>query len=66
MPEWQFIVVLIVALVALIMLASARQVTVIYPPNVGLLYRDGRFQRELAPGRYSFFDPLKRTRVVQI
>ena len=43
-----------------------RVVTIVYPPNVGLLYRDGRFQRELAPGRYALFDPFRRTRVVKV
>jgi regulator of protease activity HflC (stomatin/prohibitin superfamily) len=43
-----------------------REVTTIYAPLVGLLYRDGRFERELAPGRYAWFDPFARRRVVQV
>ncbi len=66
MSEPLVLLIVIVALVALIVALNARQVTVIYPPNVGLLYRNGQFQRELGPGRYAFFDPLKRTRVVEI
>ena len=43
-----------------------RRVTVIYPPMVGLLYRDGRFREELPPGRYARFDPLARTKIVKV
>ena len=28
-----------------------RSVTTIYPPNSGLLYRNGKFVRQLEPGR---------------
>jgi regulator of protease activity HflC (stomatin/prohibitin superfamily) len=66
MPETLILLILIVALVALVLFLNARQVTVIYPPNVGLLYRNGKFERELGPGRYAFFDPLKRTRIVKV
>src|SRR5688500_6712313 len=45
---------------------QTRQVTVIYPPKVGLLYRNGAFERELPPGRYVRFDPMKRTKIVQV
>ena len=54
------------ALIALVLYLNARQVTIIYPPNVGLLYRNGKFERELGPGRYALFDPLKRTRIVKV
>jgi regulator of protease activity HflC (stomatin/prohibitin superfamily) len=57
---------LAIAGVALILYFNARRVEIIYPPNVGLLYRNGRFERELEPGRYAFFDPLNRTRVVKV
>lgn len=53
-------------MVAAVAIWRRRDVSVIYPPTVGLLYRDGRFERELPPGRYAFFDPFKRTRVVKI
>ena len=66
MSETLIVLLVIVALVALLSVLNGRQVIVIYPPNVGLLYRNGKFQRELGPGRYAFFDPLKRTRVVEI
>jgi regulator of protease activity HflC (stomatin/prohibitin superfamily) len=66
MSETLLILLLILGLVALALLLNARRVTTIYPPNVGLLYRDGRFRRQLEPGRYSLFDPLKRTRIVQV
>lgn len=59
------LVVLVVAIVGLALWVCL-EATIIYPPMVGLLYRDGRFQRELPPGRHSRFDPLKRTRVVQV
>ena len=55
-----------VALLVLAALWRQRVVTIVYPPNVGLLYRDGRFQRELPPGRYAVFDPFRRTRVVKV
>jgi len=60
---------LLIAIVALavgLVLWRGRKVTLIYPPNVGLLYRDGRFERELGPGRYVHIDPLGRTRVVKV
>ena len=56
----------IVAGIALLSILGRRQVTVIYPPLVGLLYRNGRFERELPPGRYAFFDPFKRTKVLKV
>jgi regulator of protease activity HflC (stomatin/prohibitin superfamily) len=43
-----------------------RETTIIYPPNIGLLYRDGRFERELEPGRYSYIDFGRRRRIVQV
>lgn len=51
-------------LVAGASLAGARRSSTIYAPNVGLLYRDGLFQRALPPGRHAWFDPLRRTRIV--
>ncbi len=66
MSELLTVLIVLLAIVAFITLLNARRVTLIYPPNVGLLYRNGRFERELGPGRYVHFDPLKRTRVVQI
>jgi regulator of protease activity HflC (stomatin/prohibitin superfamily) len=66
MSEILLIILIILVLVAAVLLLNARQVTTIYPPNVGLLYRDGRFRRQLAPGRYTGVDPLKRSRIVQV
>ena len=57
---------LVLAAAAAILILRYRRVTTIYPPMVGLLYRDGRFDRELPPGRYSFFDPRQRTRITTI
>ena len=56
----------VVVLIALLSMWNRRDVAMIYPPNVGLLYRDGRFQAELPPGRHVRFDPLKRTRIVTV
>ncbi|MFV0623650.1 SPFH domain-containing protein [Sphingomonas sp. ac-8] len=56
----------ILVAVATATLWLGRAVTIIYPPMVGLLYRDGRLQRELPPGRHTRFDPLNRTRVVEV
>ncbi|HMC91020.1 MAG TPA: SPFH domain-containing protein [Allosphingosinicella sp.] len=53
-------------LVAALALWNRRDVAVVYPPNVGLLYRDGQFRAELPPGRHVRFDPLKRTRIVTV
>ena len=47
-------------------LLAGRRVTVIYPPNVGLLYRNGRFEREIPPGRDVRFDPFHRSHVVTV
>jgi regulator of protease activity HflC (stomatin/prohibitin superfamily) len=62
------LIVLAAVLVALAALAlwSRRDIALIYPPNVGLLYRDGQFRAELPPGRHVRFDPLKRTRIVTV
>ena len=61
---------IVLALLALLLAAALfwrhRKVTMIYPPMVGLLYRDGRFAEELPPGRYARFDPLGRTRIVKV
>jgi regulator of protease activity HflC (stomatin/prohibitin superfamily) len=62
-------ILLLLALVVLIAgaaLARAREVTTVYPPMVGLLYRNGKFERELPPGRYAWFDPLRRRKVVMV
>jgi regulator of protease activity HflC (stomatin/prohibitin superfamily) len=53
-------------LVAALALWSRRSITIVYPPNVGLLYRDGRFQRALEPGRHVRFDPFGRNRIVNV
>ena len=62
--------ILVVAVLAVLgaaaAVARARTVATIYPPSVGLLYRDGRFERELAPGRYAWFDPFGRRKLVRI
>ncbi len=54
------------AVLTALLVWRSREVTIIYPPAVGLLYRDGRFVRELPPGRYARFDLGKRTRVVKV
>jgi len=52
--------------IAAIALRGSRKAHTIYPPAVGLLYRDGRFERELPPGRHAWFDPFGRTRLVPV
>jgi regulator of protease activity HflC (stomatin/prohibitin superfamily) len=54
------------ALVAIAWFRSARRVEIVYSPFVGILYRDGRFEREVPPGRYAFFDPEKRVHIGHI
>lgn len=56
----------ILAALAAMVLLKSREVVIIYPPMVGLLYRDGRFERELPPGRYVRFDPFNRTNLVKV
>src|SRR5437879_3627623 len=60
------LLIVVVGLIVAFALWRARQVTVVYPPTVGLLYRDGRFVKELGPGRYTHVDPLRRTRVIKV
>jgi regulator of protease activity HflC (stomatin/prohibitin superfamily) len=57
---------LVVALIAAGALLRMRTVATVYPPSVGLLYRDGRFERELPPGRYAWFDPFGRRKLVTV
>ncbi|HEX6375637.1 MAG TPA: SPFH domain-containing protein [Allosphingosinicella sp.] len=61
---------ILVALLAVVLAGAAlwrgTRATVVYPPMVGLLYRDGQFRKELAPGRYLRFDPFGRTRIVRV
>jgi len=66
MNDWLWILSVGTTIIALIVALSARRMTTIYPPNVGLLYRSGKFERELEPGRYTYFDPFKRSLVVQV
>jgi regulator of protease activity HflC (stomatin/prohibitin superfamily) len=56
----------IIALIAVVAAWRTRTVTIIYPPAIGLLYRDGTFRRELPPGRYVSFDPLRRSTIVKL
>lgn len=58
--------ILVVAAIAAVLLWRGRKVTVIYPPSVGLFYRDGRFVRELEPGRYVHVDPFGRIRIIKV
>jgi regulator of protease activity HflC (stomatin/prohibitin superfamily) len=60
------LLVLAIAAILAILVVRARQAAIIYPPNVGLLYRDGRLERELSPGRHSWFDPFGRTKMVTV
>lgn len=65
MPSLIFLIVIILAVMS-VAIWQRRTVEIIYPPMVGLLYRDGRFERELLPGRYTWFGLLKRVKVVKI
>jgi regulator of protease activity HflC (stomatin/prohibitin superfamily) len=66
MNEWLWFLIGAGATAALLVALKARRVTTIFPPNVGLLYRSGKFERELDPGRYAHFDLLNRSLVVQV
>jgi regulator of protease activity HflC (stomatin/prohibitin superfamily) len=52
--------------VATVLFLAARKVEIVYPPELALLYRDGRFERELPPGRHVWFDAFHRTRTVTV
>jgi regulator of protease activity HflC (stomatin/prohibitin superfamily) len=65
-PAILWLVLLVGGLAALALLARARAVTTIYPSQVGLLYRDGRFERELPPGRHVRLDPFGRQKIVLV
>lgn len=56
----------IAAVIAALALLSGLKRAVILPGEAGLLYRDGTFVRELAPGAHRWFDPLGRTRVQRV
>jgi len=66
MNEWLWLLLAFAAAIALVVALRARRVTTIYPPNAGLLYRNGKFERELEPGRYAYFDYFKRVLIVQV
>jgi regulator of protease activity HflC (stomatin/prohibitin superfamily) len=57
---------LAIAVVAAIIFSRSRKAAIIYPPDTGLLYRNGRVERELGPGRHGWFDPFGRTKLVRI
>jgi regulator of protease activity HflC (stomatin/prohibitin superfamily) len=59
-------IVLLVAVAAAVATWLRRDTVIIYPPFTGLLYRDGRFERLLPPGRHAWFDPFHRQKVVQL
>ena len=71
-PPWRREVSLLVLIVVLAVVVGAfavwrrSEVTTIYPPFTGLLYRDGRFVRDLPPGRYAWLDLFGRNKVVQV
>lgn len=56
---WLLLVVAGVLLVGSVLRRRKRQI--VYEGSVGLLYRDGRFQREVGPGRYTRLDLFGRT-----
>ena len=56
----------IVAVVASLLLLSGLKRAVVQPGEVGLLYRDGAFVRELAPGAHRWFDLLGHARVQRV
>jgi regulator of protease activity HflC (stomatin/prohibitin superfamily) len=60
------IVVLVLVVAATAAAMRLATTTIIYAPAVGLSYRDGRFVRVLTPGRYTMFDPFRRTKIVTV
>ena len=59
-------IVAVVAVIAGLALLSGLKRSVVQPGEVGLLYRDGVFVRELGPGAHRWFDLLGRTKVQRI
>lgn len=60
---WIFGVALVLGLVVLAWLAVNFRPVTIYDGYQGVLYKDGRFERVLPPGRYRVFRPGDRARV---
>jgi regulator of protease activity HflC (stomatin/prohibitin superfamily) len=56
----------VAALVAALALLAGLKRAVVMPGEVGLLYRDGRFVRELPPGPHRWFDLTLRTSVHRV
>jgi regulator of protease activity HflC (stomatin/prohibitin superfamily) len=59
-------ILLVAAVITALVLVSGLKRFVAQPGEVGLLYRNGAFVRELAPGAHRWFDQLGRTRVQRI
>jgi regulator of protease activity HflC (stomatin/prohibitin superfamily) len=60
-----FLLLVLVALAAWAWFGLRRRIEVL-PGEVALLYRDGRFERELEPGVHRWFDPSRRLRMARI
>lgn len=56
----------VLALVAGFGLLAARKRLEVLPGEVALLYREGRFVRELEPGMHRWYDALGRTRTARV
>ena len=56
-----WIVPLFLALMALVYVISAMKSLIVATGTTALIYRNGKFERELAPGRHRWFDPTKAT-----
>jgi len=56
----------VTAVIAALALLSGLKRSVVQPGEVGLLYSDGSFVRELGPGPHRWFDWLGRTRVHRV
>ena len=59
------LILLLAALAAMVWFGLRRRIEV-FPGEVGLLYRNGRFERELEPGVHRWFDPLQRLRLARV
>lgn len=51
---------LLIAFLAGLSFLRLRKTITVFDGSVAVLYRDGKFQRELPPGRHSWFDPFHR------
>ena len=66
MDRTTVLIVLLLTALAIGTWFGVRRRIAVFPGEVGLLYRNGRFERELEPGVHRWFDPFGRTRATRV